>query len=456
MRHLLSEIVANKRKEVQDLPANLSASKIRKRSFVDAIADYGIIAEIKPKSPSQGALLSPKALDKYIAAYDTAAQAISVLCDKQYFGGGYELVQYVRKTTDKPILAKEFIVDKRQIVMAKKSGADAVLLIASILSEKELITLLRFAVSYGLDVLLEVHNKDDCDKVISIYAHISTLIKNHVVIGINNRDLDSLKIYLGTTARLVKYLREHLSDVKAYITESGIEKPEDTKKLSKHVTGFLIGTSILKSKKPVDYILSLRPKKVKFCGITRKEDIQIAEKLGVDYLGFIFAKSPRHLTLNQAQKLRKHVKNAKVVGVFDDQSADEINVFIKELKLDFVQLHGNPSLQILKKLHAPVIQAFRGMPNENTARKYLHSADFILIDKAQKNEKADYKKIADLPSDLRSKLFVAGGVEPKNVQYIVKSIQPYAVDCASGIELKRQPGKKSSARMSSFIHKVKS
>jgi len=456
MTNILSEIVANKRKEVEKLPKLYRVSKSQKRSFIEAVITNGIIAEIKPKSPSEGRIMSKNSIDKYIHCYDEAAQAISVLCDNKYFGGSYELLERVRKKTRKPILAKEFIIDTRQILQVKKYGADAILLIANILNVKELVSLAKFAVEYGLDILLEVHHKADCDKVFNVFSKLNKEEKDHIIIGINNRNLDSLAISLGTTIRLSKYIRSHLPSVRGTISASSIKTPEQTKRLSGHVDGFLVGTSILRSKDPINFIKSLRQKpKVKFCGITRVEDIKRAENLGVDFLGFIFVTaSARSVTLEEAKKLRKFVKKAKVVGVFDDMDTKEINKHIQELDLDFVQLHGKPSLQKVKQIHCPVIQVFKGVPKASTAEKYLQSSKFILIDKAKNCPNGDFKNMAKLPQDLRMKMFIAGGLQPNNVSNVVRMTHPYAVDCASGIEEKHKPGKKSPKQMKIFINKL--
>lgn len=455
MSSILSAIVANKKQEVRDLPTKLHASRRRKRNFINAVIDDGIIAEIKPRSPSKGAIISRKQAGKYVDIYNQSVQAISVLCDTKFFGGGYDLLSDTRKHTNKPILAKEFVIDKKQILQAKRCGADAILLIASILDTAKIKSLARYAVYYGLDVLLEVHDKKDCDKATKVFKKLRSAVTNHIIIGINNRDLNTLTVNLNTTKRLAPYLRKHLPYLRGIICESGISSPKETQMLSKYVDGFLIGTSILTAKDPAKYILSLRPKKTKFCGITRKEDIEKAEKLGVDYLGFIFVpESPRYLTLAEAKKIRKYVKKANVVGVFGDMSIKNIKKYAKELHLDYVQLHGEPSLKKIQQVQKFAIQVFRGVPSRKEAEHYLKFAQFIMIDKASGSSIADFKKIANLPYSLRSKMFIAGGLKPGNVRNAVRLVEPYAVDCASGIEIKHKPRQKSFRSMTLFMHNL--
>ncbi len=457
MTHILSSIIDNKKKEVEHLPFTMPFSRQRKRSFVSAVIDNGIIAEIKPKSPSCGPLLSRKNVSQYVRIYDESAEAISVLCDEHFFGGSFDLLAQVRKQTERPILAKEFIVDIRQILQAKYHGADAVLLIASVLSGQDLTRMIRYAVHYGLDVLIEVHNKKECDVVIGVLAQLPKRYFKYLIVGINNRNLDTLRISLDTTKDLAPYLRKSLPLLRGIISESGITSHKETQSLSSYVDGFLIGTSILSSKHPREYLESLHPVKIKFCGMTNIEDIEQAETLNIDYIGLIFVShSPRYVTLPEAKKLRKSIKEAKVVGVFGDMSAKDINSYVQELHLDYVQLHGEPSLVTARKVRSPVIQAFCGVPDKKTLQKYLNVVDYILIDKAHGAPLADFASITKLPRSARSRMFLAGGLRPENVQQAVRSIAPYAVDCASGIEKEGHPRQKSPRAMSSFIQSLQS
>lgn len=192
--------------------------------------------------------------------------------------------------------------------------------------------------------------------------------------------------------------------------------------------------------------------KVKFCGMTRSEDILAAENLCVDFIGLIFVpSSPRSVTLTEAKELRRSIKKAKCVGVFgDDHSIDEIEEHIRELRLDYVQMHGIPDAKKAKSISVPVIQAFRGVPAKKIAETFLKMCPYILIDKAENEDEADFDAIAAFPSHLRSKIFLAGGLTPENVGPLSEKIQPFAVDAARGIE--NRPGIKDHRLMSSFFH----
>lgn len=191
--------------------------------------------------------------------------------------------------------------------------------------------------------------------------------------------------------------------------------------------------------------------KVKFCGMTRKEDIAAAEQLSVDFVGFVFVpSSPRSIKFDEARELRKSIGVAKAVGVFVDDPVNLIEKHADALQLDFIQLHSSPDIERIKKISKPVIQAFRGVPDAQTLELFLEYCLYILIDKAKGPEEADFDAVADLPSHIRQKLFLAGGLTPGNVRSAADRIQPFAVDCARGIE--SEPGIKNHHRMLAFSH----
>lgn len=453
--HILQKIVKVKRTEVAALPQSPRDLSVPKKDFIGALLHSGrcsIIGEVKPKSPSQGAIFPRSSVRAIVDVYNKNADAISVLCDSEFFGGGYDLLAQVRSLTDKPIIAKEFIIDTRQIRCASTHGADAILLIAAILSVDELISFATEAFNLGLASLLEVHSEEEVRKAAEAYAKLPQTVRASMLIGINNRDLDTLEIDLAVTEKLAPLVVKTMPDVRGIISESGIGSSSDIERLRGHVDGFLIGTSILKSKDPAGFFGSLlhAHTAVKFCGMTNAQDIDCAEQLHADFIGFIFAPtSPRRIDLEQAKVLRPRVKHAKVVGVFVDMPKAELDRHITELNLDYVQLHGTPDLQLCQSLNVPVIQAFRGVPSEKMLEEFLAVCPYVLIDKEDGRDEADFQAISLLPAHLRSRVFLAGGLTQKNVSQAVAMISPFAVDCARCIE--KSPGKKDRALMSSFL-----
>jgi len=194
---------------------------------------------------------------------------------------------------------------------------------------------------------------------------------------------------------------------------------------------------------------------VKFCGMTREEDIRAAEDLGAEYIGFVFAESsPRHVTLEQAKKLRPVARRSKLVGVFVEDDPNAINAAAEALDLDYVQLHGMPDLELCTKINVPVIQAFHGIPPVHEIECFLEKCPYVLIDKEEGAESIDLKAVAALPASVKSRLFLAGGLKPENVKEAVALIRPFAVDCARGVE--KRPGEKDRNLMHAFMAQISS
>lgn len=254
----LTDILARKTKEIDALPVG-HAAVLQRRSLVTAVRSKcpSLIAEIKPISPVRGRLIEESDIPAVVDIYSRHAQAISVLCDTATFGGGFPLLVSVRARTDLPLLAKDFIVDRRQIDAAASYGADAVLLIAAILSPEKLQEFSRYAASLGLDVLLELHTGGEVDIALDVLSYLSSEERSHILLGINNRDLGTQTIDLQTTERLAALLRLHLPDGVPLISESGISSSADVRQLLPHVQGFLIGSAILTSENPDAFLQSL-------------------------------------------------------------------------------------------------------------------------------------------------------------------------------------------------------
>lgn len=188
--------------------------------------------------------------------------------------------------------------------------------------------------------------------------------------------------------------------------------------------------------------------------MTRENDIQDAERLGVDFIGFIFvASSPRSVTFEQAKMLRPAVRHAKLIGIFEDASRETMTTYHAALHFDFIEWYGKPDKKLLQSLPVPGIQAFRGAPSEATARNFLSISPYILIDKEKGAETAGFDRIKVLPAEIRNRIIIAGGLTPNNVGKVVQDIEPFAVDCARGIE--SAPGVKNYILMNQFITAVR-
>jgi len=218
---ILNEIVSHKKTEVVELKkqfGTLDLSRVPKRnSFKKALLSQkpSVIAEIKQKSPSAGLLyekFDPIALAKQFEK--NGAAALSVLTDEKFFGGSFEILEKVSQHTVLPLLCKEFVVDSYQIDLAKLKGASAILLIVAILSPQEVKAFYEHAKNLGLDIIVEVHNEKE-------YLAIKDF--NFEIIGINNRNLDTLKTDLKTSFDLAPKINSGT----VIVCESGIKTKND-------------------------------------------------------------------------------------------------------------------------------------------------------------------------------------------------------------------------------------
>jgi indole-3-glycerol phosphate synthase len=254
----LTTIRRLKEKECYSLPHGMTADR-RTKGFVRSLqgSSPALIAEVKPKSPSKGNLITLSEVPSIVNRYNEHAQAISVLCDTKHFGGGYDLLASVRTMTDLPILAKEFIIDERQIMAARRAGADAVLLIAALNDAQKNQELAAAALSLGMDILFEIHEASELSTV-------PTVDSDHMAIGINSRNLQTMNIDLETIRRIAPLVRERFTK-HLIIAESGIGSRRDIENLKPAVDGFLIGTALLEAKN-VSSILTMFSKNfLPFC-----------------------------------------------------------------------------------------------------------------------------------------------------------------------------------------------
>ena len=220
-----------------------------RRNFNQAIqsgrSHVNVIAEAKKASPSQGVLAADFNPVEIARSYEEGgAAAISVLTDASFFQGSINDLAAVARTVSVPILRKDFVIDERQIYEARKAGADAVLLIASILDLATLRRFLGIARSLAMEGLVEVHEEKELEKAVNSGA---------LVIGINNRDLRSFRVDTGITIRLAPLIPSNVT----VVSESGIESPEELERLSGLVDAALVGTSLMKSDNRVGFLRSL-------------------------------------------------------------------------------------------------------------------------------------------------------------------------------------------------------
>ncbi len=266
-RHILEEIVLHKRQEVAQMQQELPLASLRQqlntaptvRNFLTALQENpnqpSLIAEVKKASPSRGIIRADFDPVAIAQAYERGGAAcLSVLTDQKFFQGGFDNLRNVRQQVALPLLCKEFIIDRYQIYLARTAGADAVLLIAAILSDQELQDFLQVIHDLGMNALVEVHTLAELDRVL--------MLDDLRLVGINNRNLEDFTLDLRTTQQLLAQRQQQLQSLDiTVVSESGLYTPADLSLVAEAgARAVLIGESLVKQsnvEQAVREILSL-------------------------------------------------------------------------------------------------------------------------------------------------------------------------------------------------------
>ncbi|TNE31183.1 MAG: indole-3-glycerol-phosphate synthase [Alphaproteobacteria bacterium] len=243
---ILDEIVAHKREEIKTL-ADVANPPHCTRDFAELFQNTPcLIAELKAASPSEGVIAENFDPEDQTAKYVAGdVNAISVLTDEKYFGGSFAVLRNTRVLTDVPLLCKEFIIDEKQIRVARDCGADMVLLIVKILTDEELLRLKTAIDNLGMAALIEIQNEEELERALKVSPDL---------LLINNRNLTSFDVDMNTTANLLEGIP---ATIKA-IAASGIKSPSDLENFSPRVDGFLIGTTLMRSDDPAEFLRNCR------------------------------------------------------------------------------------------------------------------------------------------------------------------------------------------------------
>ncbi len=242
--NVLDELVASARDRARQLPPEEPDRKVTGPRFDDALRGkerLAVIAEFKQSSPSLGAIAKKKPSEQVKRYVQAGASAVSVLTEPTRFGGIYKDLSEASKAVSVPVLMKDFFVDTAQVRFAARLGAHAVLLIMKCLSPSDLDELVSACRQYGLVPLLECHDETELGRALDV---------DEGVIGINNRNLDTLEVDLGLAPRL---LRKVPSD-RVVVAESGYGRPEETVVLKGLADGVLIGSALMIVDDPEGFI----------------------------------------------------------------------------------------------------------------------------------------------------------------------------------------------------------
>lgn len=259
---ILDEIIEHKRTELELMRKTRNLERLAQsardcsrkplgfRRALKTADGAAVIAEVKRRSPSKGLIradFDPAWIARRYA--EAGAACISVLTDEKFFGGSLADLETVRGAVDLPIIRKDFMIDPIQIDEARIAGADAILLIVSVLEDPLMKSLRNHAIGLGLDVLVEVHDEAEFDRALALGADL---------IGVNNRNLKTFKVDLAITERLAVRLSRSDSEI-VLVAESGIGSAEDVRRLERAgAAGFLVGESLMRQPDPGEALKALR------------------------------------------------------------------------------------------------------------------------------------------------------------------------------------------------------
>ena len=432
--------------------------------------DFNFICEVKKASPSKGIIAEHFPYIDIAKEYEVAgAAAISVLTEPDFFKGDKKYLQEIASTVKIPVLRKDFIIDEYQIYQAKVWGASAILLICACLDVPTLTKFRELADSLGLSSLVEAHDEKEVQMAIDCGARI---------IGVNNRNLKDFTVDVQNSVRL----RNLVQDDVIFVSESGLETPEDIQVLRDNNIGVaLMGETFMRSPNKVEKLAYLYgptyyTPKVKMCGISKVETIPAVVEAKPDYMGLVFAPSKRQVTVDQAKTLveelhrgyaqkygsdTEHDKNdtIKTVGVFVNETVDNLITIANEANLDAVQLHGDEDEAFIQSLKERTnVEVWKAVQIRSAAdvEKWIDSsADMLLFDAYHKDERGGTGEVFDWSSlDAFERPFMlAGGIDSTNVARAIRTVRPYGIDISSGIETN---GVKDDEKITAFTKIVKS
>ena len=437
--------------------------------------DFNFICEVKKASPSKGIIAEHFPYLEIAKEYEVAgAAAISVLTEPDFFKGDKKYLQEIASTVKIPVLRKDFIIDEYQIYQAKVWGASAILLICACLDVPTLTKFRELADSLGLSSLVEAHDEVEVQMAIDCGARI---------IGVNNRNLKDFTVDVQNSVRL----RNLVQDDVIFVSESGLETPEDIQVLRDNNIGVaLMGETFMRSPNKIEKLAYLYGStyytpKVKMCGISKIETIPAVIEANPDYMGLVFAPSKRQVTVDQAKTLVEelhkqyanrynrdaeqysnqtliHQESIKTVGVFVNETVESLLKIAKEVKLDVIQLHGDEDesfIQTLKEQSNVEVWKAVQVRSAADAEKWIDSsADMLLFDAYHKDERGGTGEVFDWSSldEFERPFMLAGGIDSTNVARATRTVRPYGLDISSGIETN---GVKDNEKMKAFTNIVR-
>ena len=437
--------------------------------------DFNFICEVKKASPSKGIIAEHFPYLEIAKEYEVAgAAAISVLTEPDFFKGDKKYLQEIASTVKIPVLRKDFIIDEYQIYQAKVWGASAILLICACLDVPTLTKFRELADSLGLSSLVEAHDEHEVQMAIDCGARI---------IGVNNRNLKDFTVDVQNSVRL----RNLVQDDVIFVSESGLETPEDIQVLRDNNIGVaLMGETFMRSPNKVEKLAYLYgptyyTPKIKICGISKVETILAIVDAKPDYMGLVFAPSKRQVTVDQAKTLveelhkqyaNRYNRNAeqysnqtlihqefiKTVGIFVNETLENLVTIATEVNLDAVQLHGDEDEAFIQSLKERTnVEVWKAVQIRSAADAEAwidSSADMLLFDEYHKDERGGTGEVFDWSclDEFERPFMLAGGIDSTNVARAIRRVRPYGIDISSGIETE---GVKDNEKIKAFTNIVR-
>lgn len=521
-RNILKEIVARRKKDIKasGFDGGFNIPSERSRPVHQFLAEKGVILEVKRASPSKGNIAP--SLDSYATAYEYAkngAKAISCLTEKNWFKGTLEDLMKVCAAVDAferdtglkgpAVLRKDFLFDVRDVEIAYRAGADAVLLIARILSARKMLAMAKKAEELGISVLIEIRKDGDVKKLEHVMQNVSS---KNIVCGVNSRDLKNFTVDMLVPAVMLERIRK-ISGGARVIFESGILSPNAAAFAGGlGFSGILLGEAAAKNPEKagefikafestnlnangkfwLDYASKLGQKNhkpfVKICGNTNAEDAVLAARNCADMLGFIiWPKSKRNVSCDKIREIREAINNLaaerrgikpsarkkasglkmpEFVGVIvepESEAALEAYKLVGEGVLDAIQVHTFEAAKAFlqnKELAALPHYCAVNISDEADIAKLDELAKLgeprILVDAHSASTPGGTGKTIDeaLLSAISKKyrLWIAGGLSIGNIKHIKNTFRPELVDLVSSLE--KEPGIKDAEKLTTFLEKM--
>jgi indole-3-glycerol phosphate synthase/phosphoribosylanthranilate isomerase len=442
---VLGEIAAAKRAELALRYDGVTLDALRQRarpttlSLADALSADGarFILEIKKASPSAGAIRAGADPARLARGYGGVADALSALADARFFGGSLDDVAAARDAFEGPILAKDFFIDLRQVAEARIAGADAILVMLSLLDDGEARAMIGEARRLRMDALVEVHDESEMRRALGLGARL---------IGINNRDMRDFSIDLATSERLAR-----LAPDCVLVSESGIASRADVDRLAPNVDAFLVGSALMRANDPAEAARALVFGRTKLCGLNCRADIGAARPAA--FAGFVFVPgSPRQVTAVEVAPLAGLARESGMlpVGIFRDAPIEKVAEATGILNLHAVQLHGSEDAVHLRSLRGALPAECEIWTALSVGRDPLagRGGDRLLFDHGDggSGRTFDWSLLRGHPALGRS--IVAGGIGPRNA-HAARRLGAYAIDVGSAVDF--EPGRKDPVKIAALF-----